>query len=479
MIELNRASILVFLLLINAANFLITVQTQQTNEFECSSQMYKRLIVELEKDVTENWLYKDLYKTPQDVGISPDVIQTNAIANFGDEKRLKKILINAMTGNNVELAIIGGSISRGAPFSERGQGFRVYFNQIVHWWSETFEKITGSKLNAKSISIGGIGTDYYSYCLSSHLPEDDKPKLFLWELSANDRGRYDDKQYPKSQPLEQLTRNILNRKSKPTLLYANFFRGNDYIEGICRNFEDEGGQRMAQHYKITSLSWRNFVCWRMQQRESQQFLFRNIFSSDSLHPSIMGHAQMSYLIIHYLKTSFVRMLRNHACRVPSFELFQQQTYNQGDMLLSAVIYHETALQTPLCYTYFANDNIQPNNTLTDVRITRQDDFHYNIYKKFKIRGDQLAGLQTNISEQLLQYELFLPRNCKRMVIITHSHTGNAQVWVDKSPPVIIDTSDYHMGTKIEIITTNLIEGQHYLNVFSLPGGFAISGIAVV
>lgn len=466
-------------LMLNDQTFMVPQQQKQQNDDQkCSSPLYKALLNELDKEVTEDWLYKDLFKTPTDIGISPEFLR-KAIANFGNEIRLKHILLKALSGENIELAVIGGSISRGAPFSERGQGFRVYFNQVVRWWAKTFTEITGSKLTPKSISLGGIGTDYYAYCLSSHMPENDQPKLFLWELAANDRGRYDDKQFPIAQPLEQLTRNILNRRSRPALLYLNFFRGNDIMDGRCVNFEDQGGLKIAQHYKITSISWRDFVCDKLKQQKEDLFSFKSIFSSDNLHPSILGHAQMAYLLIHYMKTSFARMLRQHACQTPSLKVFSQETLNKGDVVPPTIIYHETSLAKPLCYTYFKNDGIEPNNTLINLRIVRQDDFHYNLYKKFKIRGDQLGGLQTNITEQLLQYEVILPRPCRRLVIVTHSTTGNAQVWVDKNPPILINTLEYHMGTKIEIIATNLREGQHFLNIFSLTGGFAVSGIAVV
>lgn len=468
--------------LMNAADSALQQQQQlQPGVLKsCSSPLYTDLLNELDKDATEDWLYKDLFKTPQDIGISKDLLN-NAMPNFGNEERLKQILVKALSGESVELAVIGGSISRGAPFSERGQGFRVYFNEVVHWWSKTFQPVTGSTLTAESISLGGIGTDYYSYCLSTHMSENDRAKIFLWELSANDRGRYDNKQFPKAQPLEQLTRNILNRRSKPALLYLNFFRGNDFIQGRCMNFEDEGGLKIAKHYKITSISWRDFVCERMKTKQllNDLFSFDKLFSSDRLHPSILGHAQMAYMIINYLKTSFARMLRQHACQTRSLEVFAQETFSKGDMVLSPIIYHETSTEKPLCYTYFKNDGIEPNNTLINLRIMRQDDFRYNLYKKFKIRGDQLGGLQTNISEQLLQYEVVLPRACRRLVLVTHSLTGSAQVWVDKNTPVLINTLEYHMGTKIEIITTNLKEGQHFLNIFSLQGGFAVSGIAVV
>uniref|UniRef100_A0A7M5XHC0 SGNH/GDSL hydrolase family protein n=2 Tax=Clytia hemisphaerica TaxID=252671 RepID=A0A7M5XHC0_9CNID len=416
-----------------------------------------------------------MYSHPNQLGVTEELFM-KSIANNGNKRRLQKVLIKALEGDALDLVILGGSISRGAPFSERGLDFRIYFHAIVNWWNRVFSQISGSKLEAKSISIGGIGTDYYSYCLTPHLPEDTRPTIFLWELAANDRGRYDDKQFPRAYPLEQLTRNILLRPSNPLLMFANFFRGNDYLQKKCLNFEDEGGQKIAEIYHLTSISWRDFVCDNLNAGQ-EGFRMKDLFADDNLHPSLKGHAQMAYLLINYLRLEFLNVLKNTA-RMSSLSEFKDEMWSRGDMSIPGIIYHETSAKSPQCKTYFYNDGKEPNNTLP-VEIIDKSDFHYNIYKKFKLRGDQLGGLQTKFSEQLLQFAVTIDRPICRLVIVSHSGTGTAKCWIDAHASVDVDTMKYSMGTKMDIIATNLRPGKYHLNILSMKGGFAISGIAII
>ena len=460
---------------------LFTILTKFVSQLIATDLIFQKAIDALQKDFTQTWIYKDLYNSPFQLGVTDELL-AKSLANRGSEKRIHKLLIKALEGDTVDLVVIGGSISRGAPFSERGLDFRIYFHALTNWWNQVFDSVSRSTIEAKSISIGGIGTDYYSYCLTPHLPEDTRPTVFLWELAANDRGRYDNKQFPRAQPLEQLTRNILLRPSNPLLMYANFFRGNDFIDDKCMNFEDEGGQKIAENYHITSVSWRDFVCDNMRSAQDG-FRMKDIFADDIVHPSLKGHAQMAYLLINYLRSEFLQLLKNHQemLQTPSMTLpeFKQIIWGRGDMDIPSIIYHETSTKTPLCKTYFYNDGKEPQNTLTDIEIVDKSDFHYNIYKKFKLRGDQLGGLQTTFTEQLLEYVITIHRPICRLVIISHSGTGSAKCWVENHSPVYVDTRDYHMGTMIEIVATNLEPGKYNLNILSQKGGFAVSGIAII
>ena len=428
------------------------------------------------RDFTGFWSYKDLFGTPGAIGATPHLIQ-KSIANLGDEVRLRKLIANGMKGEKVWMPIIGGSISRGAPFSEKGLGNRIYFNAVSSWWNFLFKGISGSTLESKNIALGGVGSDYFSYCLDPHLNQQFSPELIIWELSANDKGRYKDKPFPTGHPLEQLTRNILTRFSRPALIFINFFRGADISQGYCNNYEDEGGLDVAIHYKVTSLSWRNYVCDYIKQ-SSSRFGKLELFSSDQFHPSILGHAQMAFIMINYLRNAFLRALKGPAGNSQSLDQFIRILDFEFYNFPSAVLYEETSKEKPLCFTYLRHNLYEPNNTLF-AHVTRQDNFRYNIFKQFQVRGDKLCGMKTDVAEQLLQFMFLLPRAFSRLVLVSHADSGSAQVWVDNQTPVCISTDDYHMGTLTEIVSTNLRAGKHILNALSLKNGFVVSAIAVI
>lgn len=427
------------------------------------------------RDFTSFWTYKDLYPNAPSIGATPGLIQ-QSMSNLGDEVRLRKLLSDGLKGEKVWMPIIGGSISRGAPFSERGLGYRIYFNAVSSWWNSIFSGISGSQLEAQNIALGGIGSDYFSYCLDPHLNQQFSPELIIWELSANDKGRYQDKPFPTGHPLEQLSRNILTRFSRPALIFINFFRGADIAQGYCNNYEDEGGLDVAIHYNITSLSWRNYVCDYVKQN-SARFGKDQAFSWDSFHPSILGHAQMAFIMINYLRNAFLRALKSPAGNAKNLEQFVRILDDEFYSFPPNTLYEETSKQKPLCFTYLRHNSYEPNNTLA-AHVTRQDNFKYDIYKQFKIRGDKLCGMKTDVAEQLIQFAFYLPRAYSRFVLVSHADSGSAQVWIDKQTPICISTDDYHMGTLTEIVSTNLKPGTHILNALSSRNGFVVSAIAV-
>eukprot|EP00794_Sanderia_malayensis_P017694 gene17694-19462_t len=428
-------------------------------------------------DFTTFWTYKDRYASPAQLGASVQLVQ-KSVANLGDESRLQRLLVHGLRGQKISMIVVGGSISRGAPFIEEGSvGSWIYFNAIAGWWNTMFKDITGSVMEINSVSLGGIGTDYFSYCLDSHVGETSMPELLIWELSANDYNRYADKPFNPGEPLEQFTRNALRRSSRPALLFLNFFRGADAGSKNCPNYEDSGELDVARHYNITSLSWRNYVCDYIQLHDIN-FGFNATFATDHFHPSILGHAQMAFIVINYLRNAFLRVLRGPAGLATTDESFGDLVDNAA-FTLPPVLYPDTINGQPLCFTYLqSNINQELNNSLSCV-VTRQDDYKFNIFKQFKIREDKFGGMQTHVSEQLIQFLVHLPRFFSRMVLVSHATSGSAQVWLDHQTPVLINTENYHMGTLLTEISTNIQPGKHVVNVLSLKNGFVVCAIGVL
>lgn len=472
-----KISSLLLLLFIVFTHVLATwpiINIRRRFKIETDERNIKKLIEALEGDFTHTWMYKDLHSTPDQLGVTEERVE-KALSNVGNEQRLNNLLLRALQGEEVKLVVIGGSISKGAPFSEEGKGNMVYFNAIEDWWNKVIGSVTQSSMSSDSIAIGGVGTDYFSYCLQTHLEEDNKAKLILWELSANDRGRYDSAPFPPGQPLEQFTRNVLTRVSKPTLMYIHFFRGQDYMGGQCKNCEDEGGDTIASHYNITSLSWRNFVRDSMVAKESL-FLEKSIFADDRLHPSILGHAQMAYLIINHLKKTFLKFLKQSALDITRKS--KQGVVNEDDIELPDIMYRDTSTGKPLCFTYFKYNSNEPKDSLS-VEYKKQDGYRFNIFKQFKIREDKLGGMQTKLAQKELQVAFDLPTNYSKLAIITHGGTGGAQISLDSFTPVLVETDNYTMGTKLQVIRKDVKTGEHVLNVKSMNNGFALCGIAVI
>lgn len=444
------------------------------------------LIENLEKDITDVWSFKEQYPDAVSLGLDNDKIH-KTYANLGSISglNLRRSLERALRGRDVGLVIVGGSISKGGPFSEKGVDYalKTYFYAIADWWNKVIRPITGSGMVIRDVSIGGIATDYYSYCLRSHLPDDKMTNIVLWELSANDMHRYDDVMKPKQQSLEQFTQEVLSFKAKPALIYLNFFAlfsWNQDLSTHCRNFEDEGESEIAKHYKITSLSWRDMVCSLMQEN-APLFTRDELFSEDKFHPSIEAHAQMAYIIIDYIRTEFLK------------NLVKQRFLEIGDaarklkipetVYVPKPMYKQTFTWKPLCYTYMIVDNKEPNNTLS-IKEEVNGDFQYTILREFKIRSDKIIGMETKKADQYITYEINVPvhRNgetapYKSLAIMSFTDDRQAEVRLDNSPVQRIDTAKKFLeGTVLKYIATNVTPGNHKLTIRSGPNGFIISAV---
>ena len=123
---------------------------------------------------------------------------------------------------------------------------------------------TGSKLTVENLSLGGTGSDFFTFCLQNFITTDAEPDVVFIELSVNDYGCIHG---ATARPMELLTRRVLSLKSFPLVLYVSLVdlvkKGASLSTAKnprCHNLEDLGQYELATHYGITLLSWRdNFV----------------------------------------------------------------------------------------------------------------------------------------------------------------------------------------------------------------------------
>ena len=414
----------------------------------------------------------------------------NTYANLGSLSglSLRRALNRALRGEDVGLGVVGGSISKGGPFSEKGLEYvlRSYFYAIEDYWNKVIRPVTGSSMVVRDVSLGGISTDYYSFCIRNHLPDDKLTNIVLWELSANDMRRYDDSLKPKPQPLEQFTRNILTYRAKPSLIFVNFFALFDWdpdLRANCRNFEDEGEDDVAKYYKITSLSWRNMVCPLLKSETSPIFTRNNLFAEDHFHPSILGHAQMSYIIIDYIRTEFLKNL----VKMRPFFIGDavEKLQIPRSIYMPRPMFKETFLWKPLCYTYMLVDNRLPNNTMP-LHEENESDFKYTVVRGFKIRSDKIAGMETKLKDQFIRYRLQIPRHedggiqpFKQLGIMSFTDDRYAEVQFDSQHPSRLEAKKRFLeGTVIKTIAENIEPGEHTLTVRSGDIGFLVCALVL-
>ena len=162
----------------------------------------------------------------------------------------------------MKMIVIGGSNSAGGGVTNHKQLFHQLFSQ---WWNQVILPNTRSKLTVENLSLGGTGSDFFTFCLQNLLPKDEHPDIVVIELSVNDYGYLHGKT---AIPMELLSRRVLSLPSFPLVLYASLVdvvseKGKSLksiLNPHCHNLEGLGQRQLAKFYEITLLSWRDLLC---------------------------------------------------------------------------------------------------------------------------------------------------------------------------------------------------------------------------
>lgn len=450
----------------------------------------KSLEISLSRDFMSGWIYYQ--KSLDEIGITPRMLRSG-IANLGSSQRLRSVFKKALAGIDVNVLVVGGSISAGGGIEkDRGNIEGVYHKAFSDWWNKTVTPITTSQLKINTVAIGGTDSEYFSYCVKNYMRS--LPDIVIWELAANDYQRYKGRNFAPAKPLEQLTRIILSLPSHPALILANFFRGNYYRTAVgqdCPDSEDEGGKTIAQYYQLTSLSWRNVIC---SSLAGQELDLQKLFSSDGYHPSILGHAQMSTLLISYLKGIFeetisreMTLSRNHTVEVYHQDLIPTT--------LPKPIFDDPEFPKPYCWTLLTPDyGGRLRNTLPDLEFTEATGFQFANISHWPVRRDRLRCLKAMQTGATLKMKFVVPSHEdqdsgdnrphkeRELAITTHNSFGGMGVmWVDdnQQEAKIIKEEGGQRRTQVDVLTRTLVPGVHTVTVSALQPGFCLSAVAVL
>ncbi|MBN2520435.1 MAG: hypothetical protein JXB17_08025, partial [Bacteroidales bacterium] len=108
-------------------------------------------------------------------------VYSSANINGYDTSRIYKVMAKAKNGEDVKIAVFGGSITAGSLASSES---KRWANLVTDWWKNTFSESNISLLNA---GIGGTGSD-----IGVHRLYDDvlvhNPDLVIVEFAVNDAG---------------------------------------------------------------------------------------------------------------------------------------------------------------------------------------------------------------------------------------------------------------------------------------------------
>ena len=419
-----------------------------------------RLVDILQKDVLSAWVYKDYIKSPADLMLDQGLINRAKIS-VSTGKRLRHIFEKALLGKEIHVALITSAVTRAFASDPASQKW-LYPNALIDWWQKTITPSTNSSMLYKDVSLTGVGRDYFSRCLKSHLPDNGDTNLVLWELSGSDY-----KPHGKIKPLdaislERLLRNTLSFRSHPDLIILNFFRGNNMNHSAyCKELDEESETRLANHYDCTALSWSKSVCPYLTDDE-EGFSFSYLFSRDKIHPSIIGHAQMAYILIDYIRDEFLSFLRDPKPVTKSFPL-------------PTAIF--TQVFRPLCFTTLKTINAVINGDSNDLPVI----FISPDSKDEAIHRSQISNFSNAIMPTIMRFTIpdGPPEDSYRTIgmLASFSKPLKTVARLDDRPFVPLQIKDSEKIIEIKP-AVHLSKGAHMLRVWSLDKNFKILALTL-
>lgn len=129
----------------------------------------------------------------------------------GSGHQMQPFLDKVLAGKEVKIGVIGGSISACVDSTPE----ECYLTVLERELAISFGA-HGSKVRVYNGAVAAVGSDYFKACWASGLP--DEVDLIIVELAVNDEAAGKE-----NENMDQLVRNIFERRYKPSILFFNMY----------------------------------------------------------------------------------------------------------------------------------------------------------------------------------------------------------------------------------------------------------------
>ncbi|GIL55251.1 hypothetical protein Vafri_10837 [Volvox africanus] len=235
-----------------------------------------------------------------------------AISYRGSSSRLRHVVGRMLNGDNVQVGVIGGSISWGHGATKRGE--KDWFSHFSKWLIDAFPR---SNITARNGCVPGVPSAYMILCLEQSLNHEDVELVFV-EFNLND-GTNSMLVNPQVQSMERLIRRILELPRRPAVVllqtpshgqaeypleHPKHAPGVEY-KRFYETLEDAEGA-VAQYYDVQMLSLRTALYRLAVFKQVEGFLWEQTFWD--IHPGDQGHRIMADLAVYLIQQTAVGML---------------------------------------------------------------------------------------------------------------------------------------------------------------------------
>ena len=411
------------------------------------------------------WQDRDLYRSINDLNVREEDIIKATYMNDKDSCRVTTLTNKVMRAEPIKMIVIGGSNSAGGGIKDHKRLFHQLFSQ---WWSQ----VTRSQLTVENLSLGGTGSDFFTFCLQNFMSENDEPDIVLIELSVNDYGFSHGKT---AQPMELLTRRVLSLSSSPLVLYVSLVdlvKKGPSLSSIknlrCHNLEDLGQRELASYYGITLLSWRDILCPINEGNSVRKPYIRpGMVNRDHLHIDVKGHAQVAQMIIRYFQNALQRTGQLHCSK----STIKRPLFADSSILVTK----------PLCWAaanpgwgkltvhQSFNVKVQRKRGFSEIPLDNTD---AKMAVGSDLRTDAFGGWVSSKPGSFIEYSFQVPSKKWSVGIVLRrmrQNAGRIQIWLDnnKKDAVAITGKAFgsvHFQTRVYFVASDVSPGHHTISL---------------
>jgi hypothetical protein len=430
----------------------------------------------ISKHQQSKWFVQEQFPALENFNI--DFNNTRSAIQNTENERLESTLLKAFKGESVKIVVYGGSNTAAGLFP-------ILLQQ---WWDKNITPVSGSVLKVKNIAIGGTSSTYFPFCYDIYLDANEVVDLFILELSVNDAvGNLQNSSIPRNLPLEQFTRQLLNRPNRPGVFFVNLYT----LIGEpaqCTNLMDFDQNLIIDHYNTTAINLRNLVCsFKLGKYYATVKTYDLKDAGGTMHLNPKGHAQTALLIVQVFMRMLKKLIHNVKMLKNSVQSYVTPFTSVGTL--------SNTITTPQCWASLTPNYKSELRSTLQLKNIKSNGFvnvqgiriKTSSYSSKEERKDSYGGLSAREKGSVVTILFTVvarhPHILRSVGVISRFSTsgGEVDVWLDNhySKRTNIKLHVNAQQTAVRIIGTQVTPGNHTLTMHVVKKGISVLVGAVV
>ena len=234
--------------------------------------------------------------------VSPQMLQVykDSLLNIGNTKRIRDKIAKAQSGENVNIAYLGGSITGGGSSSTPAKCFA---NLSYQYFNETFG--CGSNVSYTNAGLAGTSSVVGNMRVDKDVFSKNADIIFI-EFAVNDQSG---DRFQKS--FESLVKKCLSQENEPAVVVVTLCMQSG---SSCQDWM----AKVAQNYDVPVISGKNAI---MNAIKAGTLSWSDYGSGDNIHPGDGGHKLIADCIGYYYRQALRSENADDSYDIPNTSVF--------------------------------------------------------------------------------------------------------------------------------------------------------------